>query len=119
MRRLGWVLPAVLAAFLAGGAARAEMSTVELLAQYDEANDSGQRLLNLVASSTENGSAWTNSYLKTVRKEEEIYCNDTGQGLTGDQVIAILREQNEQNEALSDLPFGLAMLLALKGHFPC
>jgi hypothetical protein len=100
-------------------AAMAEMNVSDLLRLYDAGNAGERRLIAHSVSQMEDGMSWVNSYLKSHRKDGEVYCIPEKLALTGDQVIEMLRRKVKELPGLSDIPYGGVMLTVLRETFPC
>jgi hypothetical protein len=105
-------------AFFSTGAS-AEWQVNELLRNYDLADANNRSLIEALISETENDLTWANSYLRTVRKEEPIFCHPKTLVLTGSQVIDMLRREVAENPNTGNTPFGYAILMTNIKVFPC
>jgi hypothetical protein len=48
-----------------------------------------------------------------------LYCVPDGFGLTGEQILEMLRKEVKENPSSAEDSYGLVMLLTLKKAFPC
>ena len=98
--------------------AMAEYDVSAALQAYDSADSTNRKTWELIFGNTANGINSANAVL-FFRKQEPLYCPPDDFALTGPQVIEMLRELATSKPKLATVPYGLAILLALQGKYPC
>lgn len=108
-----------LALLFAPAAANAEEPLRDLILDYKNANVTHREFLELLIASNENGIAWANAELRTVRHETRMFCPPEKVSLTGNQIMDILEREMNAKPFVGQYPYGLALLLTLEDTFPC
>jgi len=62
---------------------------------------------------------WANAELNKRKDTPPLYCVLDGFGLTGEQILEMLRKEAKENPSSAEESYGLVMLLTLKKAFPC
>src|SRR4029077_13354465 len=75
---------------------------------------SGQTL-----TAVEDGMGWVNAELKKRKDAPPLYCVPDGFGLTGEQILEMLRKEVKENPSSAEESYGLVMLETLEKVFPC
>lgn len=75
-------------------------------------------LLQILAGGLGLGLEWASTFVE-VRGDEPIYCPPDHLAVTSHQYVEILRQHVKREPKSGDEPVGRAMLLALRGTFPC
>ncbi|MFA5040076.1 MAG: hypothetical protein WC464_00380 [Bdellovibrionales bacterium] len=107
------------ALLFAPAAAKAEATANALLQRYDSSTPDEKQLTEFAVEQTENGIGWANSYLFMVRKEPPIFCPPSNVGVSGSQILEMLRRGIREEPTLGQYPFGMAVVLALQKYLPC
>lgn len=92
----------------------AESSAKELLRVYQAGNARDRHDIEKMLAATENGMGW-----HSVMTKVEVYCLPKNLALTGNQIVDILQRQAKDSALISESPYGLATIMALKQTFPC
>ncbi|MGE3757737.1 MAG: Rap1a/Tai family immunity protein [Pseudobdellovibrionaceae bacterium] len=104
--------------FLQISVAYAEMTAKELV---DTLANPYVRVREFVMSffvGTQNGRSWANTQL-AYDKMPLVYCVPPKMGLTGEQVLDVLKRHLEEVPTDKNFPVGLALLRAMRSTFPC
>lgn len=96
------------------GEACAEWTGKELLDNYAKATPEQRAGMDQVIAAEENGMSWYASASKF-----HIYCKPENLGLTGNQIMDILKREVDAEPLIGKQPYGLAILLALRQTFVC
>jgi hypothetical protein len=99
--------------------AQADPTLKRFLKNYDASETGGRVVLEALVSTTENSFAWTNSYLKEVRKEKPLYCEPRDRPTTGPEIIEMLRRDAQSKPEMGSYLMGYAILVSLQNHFLC
>ena len=70
-------------------------------------------------TAVEDGMGWANIELKKRKDTPPLYCVPDGFGLTGEQILEILRKEAKENPSSAAKSYGLVMLETLEKVFPC
>jgi hypothetical protein len=109
----------LLALVLVPTVAKSEATVNEFLSHYDSAKPAMREFIEQVASETENGLDWANSYLETIRQEKRLFCHPDKLVLTGPKILDMLRREAKETPATGNYPFGYGILAANIKVFPC
>jgi hypothetical protein len=101
-------------ALTVSGAAHAEMSGTEYLAQQGDSAAVGKFAL----AQMENGMAWANADLKN-RNVPSLYCVPGSVVIAADQPDTVLRAYLQRHPDLARYPVGAILLKAMEDAYPC
>jgi ADP-ribose pyrophosphatase YjhB (NUDIX family) len=62
---------------------------------------------------------WANIVLKKRKDTPPLYCVPDGFGLTGEQILEMLRKEVKENPSSAEESYGLVILETLEKVFPC
>ena len=111
-----WLLGGVL---LSPTRATAEEDVNTALRVYDSGNSTDRKTEEIVFLNAQAGIWWANSVLFH-RKQQPLFCPpDNAAPVPGAQVLEMVRRQVNENPAVGDMPYGLAILITLQKTFPC
>jgi hypothetical protein len=104
--------------FLAVSPAQAEIDAETLLLNHARGTAEAKDILAGMLGATENGLSWANTAISN-EGQPRLYCVPAKLALTNAQDVDILRRYTLDHPDKKTLPYGLALLLALKEAFPC
>jgi hypothetical protein len=111
-----WVLGGVI---LGPTRATAEEDMNTALRVYDAANSTDRKIEEIVFLNAQAGIWWANSVL-FYRKQQPLFCPpDNAAPVSGAQVLEMVRRQVDENPAVGEMPYGMAILISLQRTFPC
>ena len=70
-------------------------------------------------TAVEDGMGWANIVLKKRKDTPPLYCVPDGFGLTGEQILEMLRKEVNENPSSAEESYGLVILETLERVFPC
>jgi len=104
--------------FLAVSPAQAEIDAETLLLNHARGSAEAKAILAGMLGATENGLSWANTAISN-EGQPRLYCVPAKLAFTSAQDVDILRRYALDHPDKKTLPYGLALLLALKEAFPC
>jgi hypothetical protein len=104
--------------FGAVGAAKAEMTSRQLLTGLTTSNPNGPKAAEFSVQLVALGINWANSDL-IARKAPPIYCAPPRVVISPAEMVELLRVTVERDPKLADYPFGMGLLIALKRKYSC
>jgi hypothetical protein len=96
-----------------------EANARKLLDMYDKGSSADKQSIITILTAVEDGMGWANIELKKRKDTPPLYCVPDGFGLTGEQILEMLRKEIKENPSFAEESYGLVMLLTFKKAFPC
>ena len=98
--------------------ATAEYDVNSALQAYDSSDPANRKIWELIFGNTQNGINLANSVL-FYRKQQPLYCPPDSFAPTPPGALQMLREIASSNPKLGNVPYSVALLLALQTKYPC
>jgi hypothetical protein len=86
---------------------------------YDKGSSADKQSIVTILTAVEDGMGWANAELKKRKDGPPLYCVPDGFGLTGEQILEMLRKEVKENPSSAEESYGLVMLETLEKVFPC
>ena len=86
---------------------------------YDTGSIADKQSIVTILTAVEDGMGWANAELKKRKDTPPLYCVPDGFGLTGEQILEMLRKEAKENPSSAEKSYGLVMLETLEKVFPC
>jgi hypothetical protein len=96
-----------------------EANAKRVLDMYDTGSNADKQSIVTILTAVEDGMGWANVELKKRKDTPPLYCVPDGFGLTGEQILEMLRKEVKENPSSAEESYGLVMLLTFKKAFPC
>jgi hypothetical protein len=96
-----------------------EANVKKVLNMYDTGSSADRQSIVTILTAVEDGMGWANAELSKRKDTSPLYCVPDGFGLTGEQILEMLRKEAKENPSSTEESYGLVMLLTLKKAFPC
>jgi hypothetical protein len=96
-----------------------EANAKKVLDMYDKGSSADKQSIVTILTAVEDGMGWANIELKKRKDTPPLYCVPDGFGLTGEQILEMLRKEIKENPSFAEESYGLVMLLTFKKAFPC
>lgn len=90
----------------------------DYLTRYDRSKADQQEPLEMLVLEASHTLWWTDRYLRSQR-HDPLFCASELEGLSGRQVIELLRENRKIDPRVGGAPLEMAVLLSLKKAYPC
>jgi hypothetical protein len=91
----------------------------KVLDTYDKGSSADKQSIVTILTAVEDGMGWANIELKKRKDTPPLYCVPDGFGLTGEQILEMLRKEIKENPSFAEESYGFVMLLTFKKAFPC
>ena len=86
---------------------------------YDTGSKADKESIVTILTAVEDGMGWANAELKKRKDTSPLYCVPDGFGLTGEQILEMLRKEVKENQSSAEESYGLVILETLEKVFPC
>jgi hypothetical protein len=96
-----------------------EANVKKVLDMYDTGSNADKESMVTILTAVEDGMAWANIVLKKRKDTPPLYCVPDGFGLTGEQILEMLRKEVKENPSSAEESYGLVILETLEKVFPC
>jgi hypothetical protein len=96
-----------------------EANVKKVLDMYDTGSSADRQSIVTILTAVEDGMGWANAELNKRKDTPPLYCVPDGFGITGEQILEMLRKEAKENPSSAEDSYGLVMLLTLKKAFPC
>ena len=96
-----------------------EANAKKVLDMYDKGSSADKQSIVTILTAVEDGMGWANAELKKRKDAPPLYCVPDGFGLTGEQILEMLRKEVKENPSSAEESYGLVMLETLEKVFPC
>ena len=96
-----------------------EANVKKVLNIYDTGSIADKQSIVTILTAVEDGMGWANAELKKRKDTPPLYCVPDGFGLTGEQILEMLRKEAKENPSSAEKSYGLVMLETLEKVFPC
>jgi hypothetical protein len=91
-----------------------EANAKKVLDMYDKGSSADKQSIVTILTAVEDGMGWANIELKKRKDTPPLYCVPDGFGLTGEQILEMLRKEIKENPSFAEESYGLVMLLTFK-----
>ena len=96
-----------------------EANVKKVLNMYDTGSPADRASIVTILTAVEDGMGWANAELKKRKDAPPLYCVPDGFGLTGEQILEMLRKEVKENPSSAEESYGSVMLETLEKVFPC
>src|ERR1700730_12946920 len=96
-----------------------EANVQKVLDMYDTGSRGGRKSIVPTLTAVEDGMGWANIVLNKRKDTPPLYCVPDGFGLTGEQILEMLRKEVKENPSSAEESYGLVILQTLEKVFPC
>ena len=96
-----------------------EANVKKVLDMYDTGSNADKESIVTILTAVEDGMGWANIVLKKRKDTPPPYCVPDGFGLTGEQILEMLRKEVKENPSSAEESYGLVILETLEKVFPC
>jgi hypothetical protein len=96
-----------------------EANVKKVLNIFDTGSSADKQSIVTILTAVEDGMGWANKELKKRKDTPPLYCVPDGFGLTGEQILEMLRKEAKENPSSAAKSYGLVMLETLEKVFPC
>jgi hypothetical protein len=101
------------------GTGSQEANVKKVLDMYDTGSKADRESIVTILTAVEDGMGWANIVLKKRKDTPPLYCVPDGFGLTGEQILEMLRKEVNENPSSAEESYGLVILETLEKVFPC